>query len=126
MKHRAKCLKTKKPHQMGLSKRNCYSCNAIKASRWIKTEKGKVFAKKRAEKQRDTTAKQAYRLVSNGIRYNGWPKPSEFPCSDCDRTASIYDHRDYLKPWEIDPVCRKCNFKRGPGKNNFKNPLRMK
>ena len=28
--------------------------------------------------------------------------------------AYDYDHRDYSKPLEVDPVCRRCNQMRGP------------
>lgn len=36
-------------------------------------------------------------------------------CVDCGGEATQYDHRDYLKPLEVDPVCRSCNKRRGPG-----------
>ena len=35
-------------------------------------------------------------------------------CVDCESPASQYDHRDYSKPLAVDPVCRKCNHRRGP------------
>lgn len=34
-------------------------------------------------------------------------------CVDCGRGAECYDHRDYNKPLDVVPVCRKCNFRRG-------------
>lgn len=34
-------------------------------------------------------------------------------CVDCGSQAQCYDHRDYNKPLEVVPVCRKCNFRRG-------------
>ena len=34
-------------------------------------------------------------------------------CIDCGARATDYDHRDYLKPLDVDPVCRKCNRRRG-------------
>lgn len=36
-------------------------------------------------------------------------------CVDCPREAQCYDHRDYTKPLEVEPVCFSCNRKRGPG-----------
>lgn len=36
------------------------------------------------------------------------------PCADCGKPAQEYDHRSYAKPLEVEPVCRKCNKKRGP------------
>lgn len=34
-------------------------------------------------------------------------------CSDCDAPAVVYDHRDYDKPLEVEPVCNRCNQRRG-------------
>ena len=35
-------------------------------------------------------------------------------CADCDRVACDYDHRDYSRPLDVEPVCRSCNSRRGP------------
>lgn len=35
-------------------------------------------------------------------------------CVDCGKPAQCYDHRDYLEPLDVDPVCMRCNGKRGP------------
>ena len=37
-------------------------------------------------------------------------------CADCLAPATCYDHRDYSKPLEVDPVCWSCNNVRGPAK----------
>lgn len=35
-------------------------------------------------------------------------------CVDCRTKPAVdYDHRDYTKPLEVDPVCRRCNLMRG-------------
>lgn len=39
------------------------------------------------------------------------------PCVDCGRPAKVYDHRDYSRPLDVEPVCKGCNKKRGPGLN---------
>ena len=36
-------------------------------------------------------------------------------CVDCDAPAQCYDHRDYRKPLDVEPVCTRCNNVRGPG-----------
>ena len=41
------------------------------------------------------------------------PPPTNFPCDDCGKPATEYDHRDYNKPLDVAPVCRSCNNKRG-------------
>lgn len=33
-------------------------------------------------------------------------------CVDCGRPADRWDHRDYRKPLEVEPVCRSCNWYR--------------
>lgn len=42
------------------------------------------------------------------------PPPSASPCTDCGGTATDYDHRDYGRPLDVQPVCRRCNVRRGP------------
>lgn len=56
----------------------------------------------------------AHRMVELAVRL-GYLKPiSECQCADCGEPATDYDHRDYNRPLDVDPVCRPCNFKRGP------------
>jgi DNA-binding transcriptional regulator YdaS (Cro superfamily) len=37
-------------------------------------------------------------------------------CTDCPAFATEYDHRDYGKPLEVEPVCHRCNWKRWKAK----------
>lgn len=60
--------------------------------------------------------KKAKNKVTVAVRNKKLPKISSLFCVDCNRTAEVYDHRDYDKPLEVDPVCKRCNYKRGPGK----------
>jgi hypothetical protein len=41
-------------------------------------------------------------------------------CVDCGKPAKHYDHRDYAKPLDVDPVCVGCNIRRGPAKNHYR------
>lgn len=37
-------------------------------------------------------------------------------CVDCKKRRAVHwEHRDYNKPLEVEPVCRSCNYKRGQG-----------
>lgn len=36
-------------------------------------------------------------------------------CVDCGAVARVYEHRDYYRPMEVEPVCDRCNTRRGPG-----------
>jgi len=57
---------------------------------------------------------QAHRLVGAAIRLGFLLPVSACRCVDCGAQATDYDHRDYNKPLEVDPVCRSCNFARPP------------
>lgn len=37
----------------------------------------------------------------------------EYACVDCGAIATLYEHRSYLRPLDVEPVCRMCNAKRG-------------
>ena len=64
-----------------------------------------------------TRASEAMSLVRKAIIKGKLPFPHELVCADCGVKAFGYDHRDYLRPLEVDPVCRRCNAARGPAKN---------
>ena len=63
---------------------------------------------------------RASRLVSRAVQNGDLKKlDGSIPCVDCGKPARDYDHRDYAKPLDVDPVCRSCNSKRGTGANKF-------
>lgn len=64
-----------------------------------------------------TPKREAHYQVARAIRLGNLKHPSCFACTDCGGASIHYDHRDYLKPLEVEPVCRKCNYKRGPALN---------
>ena len=41
----------------------------------------------------------------------------EYACTDCGGTAEQYDHRDYSRPLDVEPVCRRCNHRRGKARH---------
>jgi len=43
------------------------------------------------------------------------------PCVDCGQQAQTYDHRDYLAPLAVEPVCDSCNYRRGMAADTFTN-----
>lgn len=59
----------------------------------------------------------AHRAVARAVKKGDMPAAKFMRCVDCGRGAQHYDHRDYLAPLEVQPVCRSCNSKRGPAKN---------
>lgn len=60
-------------------------------------EKGRVYAK-------------IYKAKKSGLLKDA----SNYVCADCFEPAQVWDHRDYGKPLDVIPVCRSCNWKRGP------------
>jgi len=61
-----------------------------------------------------TGASQANAKVAAAVRRGDLPPAKDCKCVDCGGAARDYDHRDYNKPLEVQPVCRSCNKLRGP------------
>jgi hypothetical protein len=57
----------------------------------------------------------AVAVVSRSKKTNSL-KDEVVPCRDCGKRATQYDHRDYNKPLEVEPVCQSCNLLRGHAK----------
>jgi len=58
--------------------------------------------------------KTAAGAVAQAVKAGRMPRARERFCVDCARPASDYDHREYSKPLAVEPVCRRCNLRRGP------------
>lgn len=56
----------------------------------------------------------AHQAVAKARKTGQLPDPKTLSCADCNVQAIEYDHRDYSKPLEVAPVCRRCNLRRGP------------
>jgi hypothetical protein len=55
-----------------------------------------------------------YKAKCHGIL--PWLWRVDVRCVDCGAPATDYDHRNYDKPLDVDPVCHKCNCRRGPAR----------
>lgn len=64
--------------------------------------------------ERDRLRDTAWKLTKREIREGRMPPPTACKCADCGEPAYCYDHRDYRKPIDVEPVCRACNVRRGP------------
>ena len=53
--------------------------------------------------------------VSRAVKSGQLADPATLQGSDCEKPARWYDHRDYSKPLDVEPVCAGCNRRRGPG-----------
>lgn len=58
----------------------------------------------------------ASRMVKAAIDAGALPslRDGATKCTDCDRPADRYDHRNYAQPLLVEPVCARCNALRGP------------
>jgi hypothetical protein len=56
----------------------------------------------------------AHFTVARAIRKGELASPRGMACADCGGGAIEYDHRDYTQPLMVEPVCRRCNLRRGP------------
>jgi hypothetical protein len=65
---------------------------------------------------------RAGNAVQKAIRAGDIPHPLTCACADCGKPASVYDHRDYTRPLDVEPVCRSCNYKRGQAFNSVYRP----
>ena len=60
----------------------------------------------------------SYAIVKVAVECGILPKLTESTkCVDCGEKATVYEHRDYMKPLDIDFTCQSCNVKRGAGLN---------
>lgn len=83
--------------------------------RYRELPKYKEIEKRHCEKIYGTPMELAKRKVRIAIVAGMLPRASVFDCIDCGEPAKCYDHRDYRKPLDVEPVCVGCNKKRGSG-----------
>lgn len=55
-------------------------------------------------------------LVNRAIHLGRLLPAHSYRCTDCPAWAEQYDHRDYGKPYLVEPVCASCNCRRGPAR----------
>jgi hypothetical protein len=61
-------------------------------------------------------ATRAHNQVFSAIQSGDLPRlDGSISCEDCGQPAVEYDHRNYKRPLDVHPVCRKCNKRRGRG-----------
>ncbi len=58
----------------------------------------------------------AHKAVQRAVRRGDLPRllESDVACVDCGKRALQWEHRDYTKQLEVEPVCIRCNNARGP------------
>jgi hypothetical protein len=70
--------------------------------------------------------KAAKQKVAMAVKRGDLKPAKAYACTDCGAPATEYDHRDYSKPLNVQPVCSRCNKLRGPGKWVQYEPVRQR
>lgn len=68
------------------------------------------------ERQRGIVRRASAKAVKESITKGILKPATKYRCVDCGARASCYDHRDYRKPNDVEPVCKRCDANRGSGK----------
>ncbi len=68
-------------------------------------------------------SRKAHYAVARAIKLGKLPKAKTCICVDCGVPATMYEHRDYSKPLDVQPVCWRCNSRRGVAKYPLPNSL---
>lgn len=67
-------------------------------------------------RRRFRVQKHAAKVLNQAIRDGKVKCAKGQDCVDCGKPARCLDHRNYLDPTNVEPVCYSCNFKRPPAK----------
>lgn len=81
--------------------------NKLAAARVLGISRKKLYAMLGPER------KPPHASVKRAILSGLLPPIESQICRDCGAPAYCYDHRDYRYPLLVEPVCNRCNLKRG-------------
>ena len=97
---------------IAMNEKTCLRCGA----KFMGTSNRKVCINCSAsiERRREDSRKSTYRAVWRARMDGLIPPLTGRLCVDCGAPATRYDHRDYGKPLDVEPVCHGCNIRRGP------------
>lgn len=84
-----------------------------------------VRAKMRVNSCSSPNGSRAHYAVRKAVAHGTLPRlDGSVACADCGRRATGYDHRDYLKPLDVNAVCTSCNHRRGSAAHHNRKPPR--
>lgn len=113
MGHKEICWKCERRQSEESSKRYCALCGSqiLRGGRGIVSS---PYCCSQCASAVGSARAKAMQSVAKAVRVGDMKKAKECTCVDCGKPAIDYDHREYLKPLDVVPVCRSCNLKRGP------------
>ena len=88
--------------------REIKTCPKCRSPYWDKAKNKKEHSKMRI---------WATGIVQNAKYYGYLGVAKDQKCKDCGKKAQHWEHRNYARPLLVDPVCVKCNHKRGKSSN---------
>jgi len=89
-----------------------------KAKRCLQCNWKKAQADLKAYRKARPVAMKAYSKLHTSIQRGDIAKlDGSTLCVDCGESARHYDHRDYMRPLDVEPVCASCNIRRGSAVN---------
>lgn len=86
---------------------NCICCGSAITDRG--TKRGGLRYCGTCHSYADKHKRAVNRIAQAAVRSGDIPPLSGQVCADCGKPATCYDHRDYGKPLEVEPVCFGCN-----------------
>lgn len=92
----------------------CVHCHGVFYAREKRTGNKKYCVE--CGEQARLAKERAQRHVKNAIKAGKILPATSYECWDCGKPADRYDHRNYDKPLDVQPVCCACNGRRGPAK----------
>lgn len=98
--------------------RRCLACAEARLKTLARIRlKHPELARKRTKTPDERWKYLALRYVKVGIELGVLPKLNgTVRCVDCGDVATDYEHRDYFRPLDVEPVCHGCNVRRGSAK----------
>lgn len=102
-----------------MKRRNCVVCGRFFSAKYGGGRLSCLIgcAEKRSKmlmEERHPGYAKAHQAVYRAVKRGALPRlDGTVDCVDCGAAAKHYDHRDYSKPLEVEPVCARCNRLRG-------------
>lgn len=93
-------------------KRHCKACGSVIARDRMNIS---PYCSTRCASEVNAISNRACRKVKQAVAAGHIaPIVEGTKCVDCGGQAQEFDHREYCKPLAVDPVCHRCNLRRGP------------
>ena len=113
MRHGNVCWKCTRAELNESNVRHCALCG-IRITRNGRGDRSSPYCSMQCSSAVAKARAGAIQIVGKAVREGRIKKAKELTCVDCGKKAADYDHREYLRPLDVVPVCHGCNIKRGP------------